>query len=200
MKGIPFRPELIKAIEEGRKTITRRPLNPQPLDIITDKTHGNKFVVRELAGKRCWCAKYNENPTRGKMIYSRYQIGEVVYIKEAHFIGGIKPNEWVRFKDSKPLPVPKTKIEDYVWRSPLFMPERFARHFIKILDVRPERLREITESQCVKEGSPIPFEGTIGNAIEQINWFSNLWDSINKNQEWESNPFVWVYSFQKVVK
>jgi hypothetical protein len=93
-------------------------------------------------------------------------------------------------------------------RSPLHLPARFARDFIKILSVRPERLQEITEEDCITEG-------IYSNSIYKdvcFHWekkdcgyetsrtaYHVLWNTINKPPyDWESNPWVWVYTFTGV--
>jgi len=83
-------------------------------------------------------------------IKPHYQIGETVYIKEA----------WGIDDDDQPIIFYKQETPDWggKWHSPLFMPERFARYFIKISDVRAEMLQEITEEDAQTEG------------VEQILW------------------------------
>jgi len=86
--------------------------------------------------------------------------------------------------------------------SPLFMPEWAARYFIKITDIRAERLQEITEEDAEAEGLILTKSGwktdyIVSSATEK---FAILWNSINKDYPWESNPFVFVYSFKKAEK
>ena len=100
-------------------------------------------------------------------------------------------------------------------RSPLFMPAWAARTFLKITDVRAERLQEITEDDALAEGIEIssweccitPFKNYSKRKEDQHpnNGFSSapssyksLWDSINKDYQWESNPWVFRYEFEKV--
>jgi len=175
MKGILFKPDMIKAIVEGRKTVTRRVcLGQRELSNIHD------FPI--------WNA--------------RYQAGETVYIKEACCIwcyqrDGVKDACYKTDEDGMELPAPITHCsQPQKWRSPLFMPAWAARYFIQITGVRAERLQEIriTPSECRLEGSYWATDP------DDEGGFINLWDSINKEHPWSSNPFVWVYTFRKVDK
>ena len=82
----------------------------------------------------------------------------------------------------------------------MFMPAWAARYFLEILDVRPERLQEITNEDALKEGfietriregNGIHWESARGN-------FSLAWDSINSQCKFASNPFVWRIEFKLV--
>ena len=175
MKGILFKPDMIKAIVEGRKTQTRRLMKlnfgfgwePPQLGI-GDATFKHNLEVMHITG--------------------RYQAGEVVYIKEAwceSYFG-----EPICYKlDGNESPGPKG-----FWRSPMFLPARAARYFIQITNVRPERLQEITEHDANLEGI-----GALSMMQPARMMYQRLWDSINK-QDWNSNPWVWVYSFKLVSK
>ncbi len=165
MKGILFKPDMIKAIIEGRKTQTRRVIKPQPF-------LGDKFQ--------------NYEPLVGK---PRYQVGEVVYIKEA----GVWDERVRLFAYKANMPDLTAK-----WQSPRFMPAWAARYFIQITDVRAERLQEITEEDAIAEGCPSALV-TLAT-VPMVEWYKHLWDSINPKYPWSSNPWVWVISFKKVEK
>ena len=209
MKGILFTPDNIRAIAEGRKTVTRRVIKP---------TRATEWL---LCGD--WADDYIKDPGNDLIKSARYQVSEVVYIKEAHYAYGhwTQFNEegkshWEFFRDKETpihfadtewthaLTKPSNK-EGWYKRSPLFLEEKFARYFIKILDVRHERLQEITEENAVAEGivpvwadgTPIRHDGTGAICIEA---YTKLWDSINPKYPWSSNPWVWRYEFEKVEK
>jgi hypothetical protein len=84
----------------------------------------------------------------------------------------------------------------------MFMPREAARDFVKIKDVRPERLQEITEEDCLKEG--IIFaggcywtsdDGIAFNTPQEA--YAYLWDTINPKYPFSSLPWVWRYEFEK---
>lgn len=170
MKGILFTPDDIKAIREGRKTVTRRAesslkvINQEP-DRWGAEKDGNKwhFFTKEY---------FNAH----KIIIPRYKVGEILYVKEAwamqEFAICSPPDYWNSREQSELSPryhdktgiwhpvIHKLGTENYAWglsgepkwRSPLFMPEWAARDFIKILDAQTQRLQEIIEEDARLEG------------------------------------------------
>ena len=208
MNGILFKPWKIKAIaEDDGEWQTRRVIKPQPCD---DKT----FIYADG-----YCSLQAKN---GYAPYakSRYQVGEVVYIKEAW-----RPN-WASER-SYGVPGIQYKLDNAIlaragagkytaeqfhdakWHSPMMMPEWAARYFIKITDIRAERLQEITEADAIAEGIE-EWHGMFkeydkpdsnpGWTRDPILSYRTLWNSINPKYPWESNPFVFVYSFKKAEK
>jgi hypothetical protein len=195
MKGILFKPWKIKFIAEhpDMELMTRRVIKPQP-----------KRIDNAFDGTWEWKEKghYYDDLTlvgvalKGK---SRYRIGETVYIKEAHYRYGywVKngltktgKQKWAfdpaislgdagfRYSENKPegvLPNSAKGMAGWFKRSPLFMPERFARYFIVITDVRAERLSlPLSAKELELEGGE-----------EALAILKNL------NGKW-----VWVYSFK----
>ena len=192
MKGILFKPDMIKAIVEGRKTVTRRKMQNQPT--LMDKVYYKAFR-KDYGGRK-----------------PRYQVGETVYIKEA----------W-RVEKENPIRTPDTgAIYDYdpptimfkadklphiqalmKWESPLFLPAKYARYFIKITDVRAEMTRNITTEDCLLEGI---YSNSIygdfgfhweskdsGYETAKTAYFT-LYDSINGKGAHEKN-WDWRYEF-----
>jgi hypothetical protein len=187
MKGILFKPDMIQAIVEGRKTVTRRlsglkEINKEPdrwVNILP-KSSASAFVLLDKKRFGIW-------------VKPRYQVGETVYIKEAwceSYYG--KP---ICYKlDGKESPGPKG-----FWRSPMLLKAEDARYFIKITDVRAERLQEINKvrhDEVLKEGYPFIYNILELNEHPETT-FARYWNSINKDYHWESNPWVWVYTFHK---
>jgi len=76
------------------------------------------------------------------------------------------------------------------------MPKTLARIWLRVVDVRAERLQEITETDAISEG-------TTGGGSHPYFWvgaFRYLWDSINakRGHGWEMNPWVWVVEIERV--
>ena len=206
MKGILFKPESIKAIIEGRKTQTRRVIKPQP-------PQGCSMAV--YTHDRCpnldeWVfAGEDGDPIDAKCPQPPYQVGEVVYVKEACHKDTL--GDWRYTLDDKLLP----RTANYTGHdtiNPMFMPEWAARYFIKITDVRAERLQEIKGIDCLAEGvEPCKYKGYTDSYRDNdylIGHFATLWDSINakstttksdmgtvtgKGYPWEMNPWVFRY-------
>jgi hypothetical protein len=98
------------------------------------------------------------------------------------------------------------------WKPSIHLPKYCSRIFLQVTDVRAERLQDISQEDCKAEGVwPAPHrpasEGCTpheNNSIMQDCYkcaFKTLWNSINaKKCPWDSNPWVWVYSFKKIQK
>ncbi len=211
MKGILMRPNLIPLIVDGRKIVTSRLMKPQPTEgTIGLIQHGEEWLERILTpeGEIVQIGDYTR---RHKPHYK--VVDGIVYIKEAWAVDklwdDLKPSEINSFVTVYYfLDAAKKHKWAGKWRSPLLMPSKFARYFIKITDVRAERLQEITEEDAVAEGcNPtlepifIPNQENIIVKYGEASYtakmnFAYLWDSINPEHPWASNPFIWRYSFK----
>ena len=93
-------------------------------------------------------------------------------------------------------------VGKWEWKSPLHMPEHYARHFVFIEAVAPGRVQEMTDLDCEAEGVRPSVDGNGHDWRDNENgWhrtFRQLWDSINLKCPWESNPFCWVYQFRLI--
>lgn len=232
MKGICFIEPLFYKVEDGSKTETRRIINPQPKDdrnwrvgTLLDSTskEDNKHT-----GKNCYLIKdgYAIKEHDHRYFAPKYKVGDIVYLKEPYRISNINgiygfiyqfSDARTKFtgnaNDLEKLLIQQKKSK-FGWWNKLFMPESAARLFIEILDVMEERLQDISEEDCIKEG--ITFHRSAG-----INWYENgimikrkdappqsgwptareayaaLIDHINGKGTWDSNPLVYVYEFKK---
>ena len=218
MKGILFKPDMIQAIREGRKTVTRRVIMPQPKKCTVEIVQSADPLYWQSRWPVDMRALYpTSKPTTmlGDIHRPRYRVGEVVYIKEAwriiNPIGKYIHNPydfgieylsvnhevkwWTDNGNIMNYPIDERK------RSPMFLPEKYARAFVQITDVRPERLQEITEDDAIKEGfrtSPgISSGGSVG-LMSAMACFREAWNKINPKTPWESNPWVWRIEFKKV--
>lgn len=228
MKGICFIPPLFKATVAGLKTQTRRIMDTQPDDSgLHDHTNFPLSVDSKLSGYWGTVAETGED----KEFKPRYKAGETVYLKEPYkvFRGG--DDAW-RFlypttKDFLLMDTEKVKHFSHVqliesinriiksqnksksgYANKLFMPEWAARHYIDMLAIHPERLQDISDEDCFKEGifldrSDNPWSGLFFNGLpKDIGYltpkeaYASLIDKINGKGTWDSNPFVWVYDYE----
>ncbi len=195
MKSILFTADNLDKVVRGLKTQTRRLSGLEEVNQEPDKWKG--LIQRENSWRF-------QNKDSGEIIryYPKYRMGETVYIKEG----------WCTEKQYDNLPPPQIPVSAHIhfmsdgvgeWplnlpigkpRSPMFLREVFARHFIKILGMRPERLQSITEEDAIAEGCAVRSDTGLDTARYR---YHVLWDSINgKRHTWSSNPWVWVYTFQ----
>ena len=91
------------------------------------------------------------------------------------------------------------------WRPSIHMPKEAARIFLRVTDIRVERLQDITYEGCKAEGFDGAFftDDTEGLPAIAIRRFSRLWDSTIKKKniglfDWEANPWVWVIEFERI--
>jgi hypothetical protein len=209
MNGILFKPDMIKAIIEGRKTVTRRLSGLKEINNQPDLW----YLVASLGGKFYFSQKYDKEPIEDITVKPRYHVGETVFIREAwrtlKYYESYPPNNIpsdtsIDFKDSQSI-YPWGR-----WRSPLHLPARFARYFIQILDVSAGRLQKITEEDAIKEGfgdlgiipanTAMLLTGTnnLDDAAKvlTISQFADYWNSINPKYTYSMNPWGIRYEFK----
>jgi len=200
-RPILFSTEMVRAILDGRKTITRRVIKPQPplsrfgissweVSVFdADKRHicpygkpGTILWVRET-----WCkhTDIHDNSFEEPLIAGYY------YKADA-------PKYWV---DDR---------EIVKWRPSIHMPKEAARLFLKVTNVRVERLQDITQEDIISEGlwsysqefrEEICKWRDCASAIQEtrVKYFKNLWDSIyaKRGYGWDTNPWLWVVEFER---
>lgn len=211
MKGVLMILANIKATAEGGKTLTRRVeaclrgINKEP-----DKWYQPVIAVRDLGKIKKGDFVFQHIDGHLADIRPRCQVGETVYLKESHCIECYK-RDGIRdacYKyDEDDFTENLIDCDNKKWRSPLHMPEWAARYFIKIKDVRPERLQEITSEDCIHEGiEPSQFSRVAGMPIDKpsnqlIGEFIALWDSINtkRGYGWDVNPWIIRYKYLPVI-
>lgn len=209
MKGICFKEPLFHLTVQGIKTQTRR-IVQTPKNAV-----GIQVQTRAIDGAFWGCFALNENEgtinpktEQEWVINPRYKVGETVYLKEPYFL---LPD------DGMMLPVYKygndqselwEGMDEFKWENKLFMPEKYARHFIKITAVRAERLQGISDEDCIKEGisqgvycgctfwgvklTDGTYTSYSGSPREA---YKMLIEKINGSGTWENNPWVWVYDY-----
>ncbi|MTI82607.1 MAG: hypothetical protein FH756_01650 [Firmicutes bacterium] len=189
-KPIIFSTEMVKAILEGRKTQTRRIMNPQPLFYT-----GRRYIVPDNAPKK-W-HDCDDIFAAGFCPYG--QPGTVLWVRETWAdLRGMGFGFPFAYKVDTPSGSEgdRCRIEFGVkWKPSIHMPRKAARLFLKVKDVRVERLQEIVSGKDVyREGCP---ESEKHNAF---NWFMKLWNNINakRGYGWETSPWVWVIEFEVV--
>jgi len=210
MKGILFHESLFQLVVDGTKTQTRRLI----------KSETGYFNVYSRGGIITTIHKTDADGWEGGnsvVVNPSYKVGGKCYLKEPYIFDPL-----FYFGDSS-IPCRDSFHKDlaYIytygmdterlysvygdeikWKNKLFMPESAARLFIEITGVRAERLQDISEEDCMKEG--IVNEKNYfsnGNGEEYnnpVDAYSDLINSIGDKGTWERNPFVWVYDFKLV--
>ena len=187
---ILFSTEMVKAILDGRKTMTRRVVKPQPIDHISE-------VPRSIQNENDW-GKFLWEDDEGKsnLKYSPYgQIGDVLWVRETWspmVIGGGKNFDSIVYKADGSEP------SSVGWKPSIFMPRSASRLSLRITNIRVERLNEITEEDSEREGAYCTFQLDSPYGTSRKTGFKILWESINGESSWEQNPWVWVIEFERI--
>lgn len=195
MKPILFNTEMVRAILEGRKTVTRRVVKPQHLRVLDSHYHKEHPEVpdKTLLEKLC---------------LPPYHPGDILWVREtwAKSMAGT----FMYRADDKAIMVER-------WHPSIHMPKEAARLFLRVTDVRVERLQDITDyraegihpSEACEEcfavcGGCDPLNSPTG-CDNEIDAFAGLWDRTVKPADlplygWEANPWVFVIEFERISK
>lgn len=211
-KPILFSGPMVRAILDGRKTVTRRVVKQQP-------TLGNHPQLGTPLTKLIYCpylGGFQQATDGGNCTCGLHNMptwccpygmpGDRLWVKEAFYRStehancyytadgkGMGEGAWLRLKDRGPA----------AFRS-IFMPRWASRLTLEVVSVRVERLQEITDEDVIDEGFPRdespPHDGTRLNANGRRMCFAELWDRLNEKRgfSWESNPFVWRVEFKRL--
>ncbi len=183
---ILFNMKMVRAILDGRKSCTRRIIKPQPQGYF--EVSEEPLYIYDTDGKQ------------GK-ITPPYQPGDILYVRETWKQA---PNGYYYYEDWQ-----KDDIADVTkWKPSIHMPKEAARIWLKVTDVREERLQEITRLSVQKEGievDPKECAGKFDFITELFLLFQKLWDSTIKKSDldsygWDANPYVWVIEFERCEK
>lgn len=212
IKPILFNTDMVRAILDGRKTVTRRVVKPHNpvkasrmggyhqengLWIDTDINNGDsEGHIKDYSVSSTWW-------TIGGYIkkFSPYQRGDIVYVRETwQCINPYSDKEYV-YKASCDADF---SSDIGKWLPSIHMPKEAARIWLKVTNVRMERLQDISIRQIENEGVETE-EPLCLNGEEIIYAFSQLWDSTIKKADierygWKGNPWVWVIEFERFEK
>ena len=191
IKPILFNTEMVQAILDGRKSCTRRLLKG-PFTV-----HPNGYITKPR-GNENLCPY--EPP---------YQLGDILYVREAFY----RDENCILYKayNEKLTGYRNMSGEDVSvkWHPSIHMPKEAARIWLKVTDVRVERLQDITDDGAKAEGANWKNGKSVGweekmkrTATER---FVEIWDSTIKKSDldscgWDANPYVWVISFERCEK
>ena len=207
IKPILFNTEMVRAILDRRKSCTRRSVKPQWEECPHCKYVHKEYIYDKLA-ENVYCARcgYPLVPERR----TPYQPGDILYVRETWKKA---PNGYYYYESWQ-----RNEIADITkWKPSIHMPKEAARIWLKVTDVRVERLQDITPQQAENEGVGNLFYEDIGYseknygtevdpeygiAKEQFAW---LWESTIKKSYidrygWNANPWVWVIEFEQCEK
>lgn len=242
MRELPilFSTPMVQALLAGRKTMTRRTKGLEDInkfsemgynlryDSIEDGPDENGYVYFEIND-------HKGNPTeKYSKAKPKYQIGDLLWVKESYYAYG----KWVKngltkkgsqkfkfvdltaddylYNDNHPKTIQQGHREVIGWykRPSLFMPKAAARIWLKVTDIKVERLHDITEEDAIKEGiktieglgythytahkiyTKSELEEACPYVESPIHSFLTLWEYINGEESLNANPWVFAYTFE----
>lgn len=188
----------VRAILDGRKTQTRRVIDPQPKGWSPQKT--------SVGDTWAWCVAGDMD--YAEIIRCKYgKPGDLLWVKETtleDFHGFY--NYWANYLPDEQKTVNGVPVDVlggiesgmYWKKSSLFMKKKYARIWLEIINLRAERLLEISEKDAIAEGITYPENGI--PIMPARKWFQVYWDSINarRGYPFDANPWVWVIEFEQV--
>jgi len=221
VKPILFNTEMVRAILDGKKTCTRRIVKGAIPD---DAMWGYTMFTPKgcISCRGVYADEYGE-----KFFRLPYQQGDILYVRETwQFLYELDGNEQPIEETGKyyyaatDITLFNTYVDengvkhDYVpWRPSIHMPKEAARIWLKVTDVRVERLQECGEGWCIdieKEGIATPQDAILYISDDAFHdalrmEFQKTWDGTIKKSDierygWNANPWVWVIEFERCEK
>ena len=203
---------LTQAVLDGRKTMTRRIIKcPRTFKgewvagFNIHRRHSDKKIVG-------WPCMYDADEREFDMgeIFPKYKVGEVLSIAQSYESLGMNPEIALNDRDGIGF-YSKTKFAPG-WKNKMFVRADLMPHHIRITNIKIERLQDISDKDCLKEGI---YKGQCGSADTHFmdayyykgdiqpyctprEAFAALIDKVSGKGTWESNPYVFVYEFELV--
>ena len=212
---ILFNTNMVRAILDGRKTVTRR-IAKGIVNWNDNDIYWNVFQRGEWTGPI-------EKDVAIKM-KAPYSTDSILYVRETYAweacwdcgmdIGNGCLKKQAQFynadKGDYGCYIYRASYEDNVypssgtWHPSIHMPKKAARIWLKVTDVRVERLQDITEDQAEMEGCG-EYQTEAKFSVSPRCHFYEVWESTIKASDkkrygWEANPFVWVIEFERCEK
>lgn len=196
MKPILFNTEMVQAILEGRKTVTRRLVKPAPAG------DGTKPEELTITRPGYWNSFGDDNVYRQPC-----KPGDILYVRETWCKDSTRYMYKANYSDAEKFFRGGKEVQ-IKWRPSIHMPKEAARLFLRVTDVRVERLQDMCLIDCLKEGVQLTIAEQGDLVIQGLrarDRFSGVWDSTIKTAElpiygWEANPWVWVIEFERCEK
>ena len=195
IKPILFNTEMVRANLEGRKSCTRRIVK----GFIPNDA---KWGYTAFTPKGCISCRGTFADGYGEKFFKLpCEPGDILYVRETwcddrQFTHDSTPGRYF-YKASE--------SENFKWKPSIHMPKEAARIWLKVTDVRVERLQEITSQGAWKEGARCSCLYPVPDCAGNKTAFIEIWNSTIKKSDldrygWDANPWVWVIEFERCEK
>ena len=205
MKRISFKDSnylyLTASVLDGTKTMTRRAVKLAP----PYQQSNVEIVMRENPLEAELWLKHGDLMCVAR---PKYEVGDIVAIQQSYKDLAEESGFDEMHSDACLNPFEK-EYDHKGWTNKMFVKAKLMHHHVQITDVRLEWLQDISDQDCLREGI---YEFTCGkNPCKLYNFgrckvpyltprkaFAALIDKVSGRGTWDSNPLVWVYSFEMV--
>lgn len=230
MKPILFNTGMVRGVDAGIKTVTRRVVKPQPC---AECDHGgqHEFVRDDFTGgssftgfvcKKCGygvCGPHFKFPVGTSWLRPPYRPGDILYVRETWSPVFVRPKRYL-YKADAEIGMGEGTNLPIKWRPSIHMPKEAARLFGRVTGLKAQRVQDITDEEARREGcadradfrrvwngcyaKPRPVKGEDGEIDHYESW---PWEDIretrtHKGKPWHviGNPWVWVIEFERITK
>lgn len=214
---ILFNGDMVRAILDGRKTVTRRVVKVPPYYPHFYKLHDNADGALSGTKNRLYAGFYNnerifyidgEKHVDALYYQAPYQPGDILYVRETWYRGLNRILYKANYSENEKFYTNGKEIQ-IKWHPSIHMPKEAARIWLKVKDVRVERLQDIDDEKAKAEGANWKNGKNVGfeekmrrSAVER---FTEIWDSTIKKSDldrygWDASPWVWVIEFERCEK
>lgn len=209
IRPILFNTEMVTAILEKRKTATRRLVKPQPE---RDMKYKQGILVMGGAKKDHGKFGFATREWGGRIMYAKPPalVGDILWVREtwSEWTDGYVYKAW-----TSPFPQPGRYPDKMMkWHPSIHMPKEAARIFLRVTDVRVERLQDMTQVDFIMEGINTCKRCSckdlcMGLSNARICYlksdFIKIWESTIKETDigkygWKANPWVWAIEFERI--
>ena len=217
MKPMLFNGDMVRALLEDRKTVTRRVVKPQPKSKLAYVCMGHKHGTWRYPSADAWKCWEDESfrlpdslseEERNRRWTPPCNTGDILHVRETwqHGFAGT-----YLYKASAGHDLFMTAdgelVSDIPWRPSIHMPREAARIFLRVTGVRVERLHDMSRDDAVAEGC----DPSLKDIAPDLGYYriwrerESLWNSTIKPADralygWDANPWVWVIEFERVAK
>lgn len=200
IKPILFNTEMVRAILNRRKSCTKRLIKPQPDE---KHTYPLGFVNDSTERKDIGSFGFGTSELGGSIQYMKppYHPGDILYVRETWYKDKYRYMYRANYSDSEKFYRDGKEIK-IKWHPSIHMPKEAARIWLKVTDVRVQRLQDMDKMDAVKEGIDTRLCINLNHALAK---FKKLWNSTIKKSDldrygWDANPWVWVIEFERCEK
>ena len=199
MKPCLFNTEMVRGLLDGTKTVTRRVVNPH----YRNGEAGFRIVTNAHTGQYVRIEIFDEWEDETRWLSDPYRPGDILYVRETwqYGFGGT-----YLYKASAGHDLFMTAdgelVSDIPWRPSILMPREAARIFLRVTDVRVERLWNITDDDLMRDFGfcPDAIKAVGRDAIARPFWDNTINPAGRDIFGWDANPWVWVIEFKRIGK